>query len=297
MKTYSIYNITMAVVFDSPDFMLNHIDINKLNPFSKIYIFIKGFIVGFVFKKFENSMFVFLLNILFFKKQRLFFNDGFYGLRYFDNLIYFPNKRVVRMFLDPDFHLKKLYETYCISKVDIQDNDIVIDCGSNIGELYYSFLIYNQKVIYYAFEPELRTYECLNMNLNTKKNVNLYNFALSNKSKKTTIYIDREGANSSLSNFGSSELKEVESKRLDDFKIDNVKLFKVEAEGHELEVLQGSTKILTRTKFVSIDYGPEKGAEQVSTMPEVIDFMYKNNFTLVSTSKYRQIGLFKNNNL
>ena len=71
-------------------------------------------------------------------------------------------------------------------------------------------------------------------------------------------------------------------------------MLKIEAEGHENEVLQGSVETLKTTNYVVVDYGPEKGVEQKSTASEVINFLYDNNFRLIETSKHRQVGLFKN---
>ena len=287
----------MAAIIDSPDFMLHYVEVKNLKIHSKLYLFLKGILVGAIFKKFEKNLFCFLLNKLFSGSEKMKYKQGLYSVTFRDDIVHFPNKRVVRMFLNPKYHLDKLYETYCINNIEINDQDIVIDCGANIGELYYSFLLKNKSIRYYAFEPEVNTYKCLKINLNSFKNVYLENIALSNESKKTSFFIDEEGANSSLSDFGSSRKLEIESKSLDDFGLENIKLLKVEAEGHELEVLQGSIKTMSKTKYISVDYGPEKGIDQLSTLPEVIDFMYENNFSIIGTSKYRQIGLFKNNSL
>ena len=287
----------MAAIIDSPDFMLHYVDVKNLKLHSKLYLFLKGILVGAIFKKFEKDLFCFLLNKLFSGSEKMKYKQGLYSVTFRDDIVHFPNKRVVRMFLNPKYHLDKLYDTYCINNIEINDQDTIIDCGANIGELYYSFLLKNKSIRYYAFEPEVNTYKCLKINLNSFKNVYLENIALSNESKKTSFFIDEEGANSSLSDFGSSRKLEIESKSLDDFGLENIKLLKVEAEGHELEVLQGSIKTMSKTKYISVDYGPEKGIDQLSTLPEVIDFMYQNNFSIIGTSKYRQIGLFKNNSL
>ena len=46
--------------------------------------------------------------------------------------------------------------------------------------------------------------------------------------------------------------------------------------------------------FVSVDYGNEKGIDEESTMVEVLNFLYENNFELIADSQYRKVGLFKN---
>ena len=239
----------MAAIIDSPDFMLHYVDVKNLKLHSKLYLFLKGILVGAIFKKFEKNLFCFLLNKLFSGSEKMKYKQGLYSVTFRDDIVHFPNKRVVRMFLNPKYHLDKLYETYCINNIEINDQDIVIDCGANIGELYYSFLLKNKSIRYYAFEPEVNTYNCLKINLSSFKNVYLENIALSNESKKTSFFIDEEGANSSLSDFGSSRKLEIESKSLDDFRLENIKLLKVEAEGHELEVLQGSIKTMSKNIY------------------------------------------------
>ena len=82
---------------------------------------------------------------------------------------------------------------------------------------------------------------------------------------------------------------------LDSLDIDNqIKLFKVEAEGHEPEVLNGSVKTLKKTEFVSVDFGFERGVEQANTIEAVNEILTNNGFILKNISKYRMIGLYQN---
>ena len=52
---------------------------------------------------------------------------------------------------------------------------------------------------------------------------------------------------------------EVNTKALDSFKYPQIKLLKIEAEGAELEVLQGSVDTLSNVEYISVDYGPKEG--------------------------------------
>ena len=92
----------------------------------------------------------------------------------------------------------------------------------------------------------------------------------------------------------NKESIEVQTVPLDEFNLSGVKLIKMDAEGFELEVLQGSKNTLKSTEYVSVDFGPEKGTEGKNTIPEVSNFLYENNFKMIHANTDRHIGLFKN---
>ena len=77
----------------------------------------------------------------------------------------------------------------------------------------------------------------------------------------------------------------------------NIKLFKVEAEGFEPEVIEGAVETLKRTEYLCVDFGSERGVEQENTVIEVNNILLKNNFALIEFSYYRYIGLYKNTKL
>ena len=84
---------------------------------------------------------------------------------------------------------------------------------------------------------------------------------------------------------------------MDSFNIKGVKLLKIEAEGAELEVLEGAKETLKYTEYVTVDYGPERGISKLSTSAEIVNFLYENNFKLIKVSKFRQVGLFKKSSI
>ena len=59
-------------------------------------------------------------------------------------------------------------------------------------------------------------------------------------------------------------------------------------------MLKGSKNTLEKIEYISIDFGDERGVNQDTTIIEVNDFLYENNFQLVEFSEYRLIGLYKN---
>lgn len=285
----------MAAVFDSPDFMFSNVKISDLTKLRKLYLFSKGILVGSIYKRFNGKLFCFFINLLFPTKKKIKYRNGNYFKEVLENKnIYYPNKRIVRVVKDNEYHFNFMYETYCLDEINLSNEDTVIDCGANVGELLYSFRQKNIYPKYFGFEPDSATFLCLQQNMNQFQNSKIYNTALSNLDGFSSLYLDTNGANSSLDFFGLSIKEKVVVKRLDSMNIDNVKLLKVEAEGHEEEVLNGSINTLKKTTYVVVDYGPEKGVLQKSTLTGVLKILINNNFDLISTSKHRQIGLFKN---
>jgi hypothetical protein len=128
------------------------------------------------------------------------------------------------------------------------------------------------------------------------KKATLRNDALSNKSGMTKFYNSTENADSSLEYSGDKSYTEVKTIKLDELELTNIRLLKMDAEGHELEVLQGALKTLSQINYISVDFGPEKGEKEERTLPEVSNFLYENNFKMIYANNFRDIGLFINTN-
>ena len=90
-------------------------------------------------------------------------------------------------------------------------------------------------------------------------NGNTFQFGLSDKDQKMNLYVDSTSADTSLEETDSNEVYEIDVKALDSFDFDDVKLIKIDGEGHEMKILQGARKTLAKTKFVSVDHSAEKG--------------------------------------
>ena len=287
----------MANIIDLPDFMFSRVDKNNYSKLGKCYNFLKGLVVGYISKNTSKKTYTTLMNILF-KDGNISYSEG----KYFKNLenskkIYFPNKRIDRVIINPAEHFDFLYETYCLENINFKENDTIVDCGANVGELFYSFEYKNLKIKYIGFEPDVYAYECLVQNL-SNENAILHNIALSNISEESILYIDTEGANSSMVKFNTNAKQiPIKSKTLDSYNFKKIKLLKLEAEGSEFEVLNGSLNTLKNIDYISVDYGPERGITSKLTISEVTNFLYENNFEIINGSRYRYIGLFKNKDI
>ena len=85
--------------------------------------------------------------------------------------------------------------------VSFKDGDTFLDCGANIGEVYFAISEIEKSIDYIAFEPDKEAFNFLAKNCENYNNVILNNFALSNLDGTAELFIDSDGANSSLFNF------------------------------------------------------------------------------------------------
>ena len=280
----------MSNLINLPDFIFIDKDLSNASKIKKLTLLIKGIFLIIVFNKTKNKFFCFIINLIF-RNTKIQFDGLHYYKKIEGNNFYYPNKRIERIIIDHNKFLNRLFETYCLDNISFDKNDKVIDCGANVGELYLKFKLNKLDINYIAFEPDIDAFNCLKKNA---PKVDLHNKALGSQKSTMKLYQDTAGANTSLVDFGSSNYSEIEVVDLDSLDLKNVKLFKIDAEGYEHSVLQGAKKTLKTTKYVSVDYGNEKGFEEESTMVEVLNFLYENNFELISDSQYRKVGLFKN---
>ena len=286
----------MASVLDLPDFMFQNNN-KSYGKFSKILITVFGLFIGYLHKSLHGKLFCFAMNLFFKTDGKIYFKQNLYNKKLSNNLEFsYPTKRIDRVIVDHESHFEKLFNSYCLNYIQFNPNDTVIDCGANVGELFVSFDLKNIDINYIGFEPDPYVFSVLKKNLKDY-DVLIQDIALSDSNIQMPLYLNTEGADSSLIYFGTNEKVTVDSKTIDSFNFKNVKLLKIEAEGGEIEVLKGSKKSLKNIEFIAVDYGPERGESKENTSVEIINFLYKNQFNLVHVSKYREIGLFKNLNI
>ena len=202
---------------------------------------------------------------------------------------------------------KLLAELYNINKIKFKDDDIIIDCGSNLSDLLLYLGKLNIKLTYHSIEPGEEEYNANKLNLKDhnfpKIEKYCHKYALGDKNERKEFYYEPENANSSLikpHEFRSSYDLDVIT--IDYFsKIQNIsnkkiKLLKLEAEGFEPEILKGSGKILSNIEYVAADLGPERGFKKECTMAEVTSILCKNNFEMIYFGYPPRItALFRNN--
>ena len=285
----------MSNLLNLPDFIVNNLNQN-LNRYQKIYYLLKGLLVNVFYSKLNGKAFCYFINFLVKEETKIKYSGKYYYKNIYDDVkIYYPNKRIDRVIINPLKNFEVLYDSYCLDKVDFKKNNVVVECGANVGELYHSLKLKNIEFSYTAFEPDNEVFKCLE--LNVSDNAKLHNIALSNSNEVKNFYLDTQGADSSLSKNNSNKVIKVETKKLDEFNFDYITLLKLEAEGTEPEVLEGATETLKYIEYIAVDYGPERGLSNDSTLVDVTNYLYQNNFTVIKDSKYRKAALFRNKNV
>jgi FkbM family methyltransferase len=170
-------------------------------------------------------------------------------------------------------HLKKeLYENdlhqlalnILIDKPDGQ----VLDIGANLGTFCVPLARKIPQLKFYAFEPQrIVNYQlCANVIINSLENVYTYEFALSNKemdlelampdyTKETNIgafSVDKDVRENEYECSTVNTTDKIQLFPLDLLAFSNVKLIKLDVEGHELEVLQGGLETIKANNYPPI---------------------------------------------
>lgn len=187
-----------------------------------------------------------------------------------------------------------LLSDYFIFPDEIEDGDVVIDCGANIGEIGLGLKLAGKSVRYIAFEPgEGEMSRCrLNNPDGTCEQLALWH-------EKTTLkFFEKSNtADSSLIEFsGYDSVTTIETTTLDAYCLENgieeIKVLKIEGEGAEPEILRGAEETLKRVKYICVDCGPERGLAKEPTLPAVCQLLVSRGFRFDKVSPNRLIARF-----
>lgn len=186
---------------------------------------------------------------------------------------------------------------YFLPQIDFDAGDLVVDCGANIGELAIYFKSRKIPVDYIGIEPAPREYKCLEKNAGgyTTHNVGLWK----EEGEDLEFFVSSERGDSSFITPSGpiDRVIKIPTRRLDGLLTDKpIKLFKLEAEGGEPEVLMGCEGILDNIEYISANLGPERGLKEEMTMAPVTNLLMTREFELMHVSRH-MICLFRNQKL
>ena len=183
----------LPYLINIPPFMVKDLNTQKMSFRKKLFLIIKSRFVSFLINRVNERAFCLLLNFLFKTDGPIEFENNKYIKTTTNSKIYFPNKRILRIFINTQTQLDRIFKEYCLDKINFKDGDTVLDCGANVGELFLSLNTKNIQTNYIGFEPDIETYNCLTLNTKNNKPSELFNVALSNKLKnKRYILIMKE---------------------------------------------------------------------------------------------------------
>jgi FkbM family methyltransferase len=170
-------------------------------------------------------------------------------------------------------HLKKeLYENdihqLALKLLINEPSGTVLDIGANLGTFCVPLARKIPKLNFHAFEPQrIINYQlCANIIINSLDNVYTYELALSNEdtdieltlpdySKETNIgafSIDKEVRKNEYECATVNTTDKIQLIPLDFLKFNDVKLIKIDVEGHELEVLRGGIETIKANNYPPI---------------------------------------------
>ena len=169
-------------------------------------------------------------------------------------------------------------ELQLLKKIIIPETD-TIDIGVYRGVYSYEMAKYSKMV--HAFEPNPIIFKDIELNLGKIiKNINLYNFALSDKENKVLLKVPIRNKNYDKSNYeeyfqmgratiheqnamGDIETFEIKSTKLDNFTFSNrISFIKIDVEGHEMSVIKGAENTIKQYKPTLLVEIEEKHSKQ-----------------------------------
>lgn len=172
--------------------------------------------------------------------------------------------------------------------------DTFVDIGANEG--YYTLLaskLVGESGRVYAFEPAKKAYGRLveNLKLNKCNNVTVFNIGLGSKSGSADLNISsvEDGQNSLVTAERSASTEKIEIKPIDELKLGNVKMVKIDVEGYEREVIEGGRGFFTKVKpLVNFEFNYSILRQKTSNFNETFDALRScgyNNFIELETGK------------
>lgn len=133
---------------------------------------------------------------------------------------------------------------------------VALDIGANIGNHSLYFSDYFKKV--YSFEPNPRTHKVLLINAALASNIQCFEIGLSDVSKQALMDINPTNCGgATVTEVGSPQAQSIRLQTLDAFNAEHVqlnreqiKLIKIDIEGHEYKALCGAEQIIRKDRPV-----------------------------------------------
>lgn len=175
---------------------------------------------------------------------------------------------------------------YLRDRVFAAENPVIVfDVGANTGVYARAVLdAFGGSAMIYAFEPASKTFEMLASGLEGRSNVKLYKVGFGDAEGEATLFSAGEGSklgsvydtSDRLSRVGLAmkQREQVSLTTIDDFcereRVGRINLLKLDVEGHELSILEGSSRMLHGGRIDAVQF--EFGAANVDSRTFFRDF-------------------------
>jgi FkbM family methyltransferase len=224
-------------------------------------------------------------------------------------------KRLLKkIFLKIGYEVNKINKEIKNASIDsllkskIITKPLIFDVGGSRGQSIEKFKKIFQDPIIHSFEPIKSDFDIMYKKFGTDKNVHLNNFALGdkieykdfyitaqtdnssfNKINKDTIWLKKRSKqfNTTIDGYIKSKIK-IKINTLDNYcknkKIDTIDLLKIDTQGYEDKVLQGSFNILKKNNIKSIvtEIMFDNVYEKYFSFSDIEKYIIKNNFRMVA---------------
>jgi FkbM family methyltransferase len=224
-------------------------------------------IFPFIYFSYQYVLYLFIKRILFFKVNKV-------RLKYLD----------ARSAL---FQYKEYFFDHDI-KVNLDNDDVILDIGSNVGiSALYFHKTFPQNQIY-AFEPDPAIFKILKTNLK-KTNIIVQNVAISSKTG-TAKFSSQGNDMGALSDLGTTQVKTI---KLSDITKKPIGIMKMDIEGHENELIEEIRLILPQTKILILEHHTLQLEKQ--KLSKILSLLEKNNFRYYIENAFRRKNIFQKN--
>ena len=163
----------------------------------------------------------------------------------------------------------------------------MLDVGANVGQSARRFLHAFQDAHVHCFEPVQATFDVLRGGVDARR-ATCHRLALSSECGTSRMRVRERSTTSSLADSGDDgPSEEVEVTTIDAFAaakgIDGIDLLKVDAEGHDMAVLEGARDTLAerRITFVLVEVGFRRASTKFTLFDDVRDLLAGHGFDVL----------------
>ena len=190
---------------------------------------------------------------------------------------------------------KLLQKDYGIHNLKFKPDDIIIDCGADVGDFYAGFDV---DIRYIGIEPSPINYPNLKHNV---KNNKTYNVALWKNSQKEISFFESNITKKKSITKVVNQTREIKVKTMTldqiiDDANDKIKLIKIEGTGSEPEILEGLKRNIEKVEYITVDASFERGVEKEHTVNQCANYLIQNNYEMIDFLFKKVCILFRNKN-